>query len=74
MLAYMVEVVIVDLVAMFSILHGKVVARTDKEEVTDNISNHFLVEVSVINVFPISILREYLSKIILSTKMLPEIL
>ena len=29
----MVEVVIVDLVAVLSILHGKVVARTDKEEV-----------------------------------------
>ena len=58
MLAYMVKVVIVDLVAMFSILHGKIVAGTDKEEVTNNISNHFLVEVSVIYVFPISILRK----------------
>ena len=54
----MVEVVIVDLVAMLSILHGKVVARTDKEEITHNISNHLLVEISIIYVLPVSVLAE----------------
>ena len=53
----MVEVVVVDLVTVLCVLHGEIVARADKEEVTNNISNHFLVEISIVYVLPISVLR-----------------
>ena len=56
-IAYMVEVVVVDLVTVLCVLHGEIVARADKEEVTNNISNHFLVEISIVYVLPISVLR-----------------
>ena len=54
----MIEIIVEDFVAMFSILHGKVVTRTDKEEIPDHVSNHLLVQISIINMFPISVLNK----------------
>ena len=58
----MIEIIVEDFVAMFSILHGKVVTRTDKEEIPDHVSNHLLVQISIINMFPISVLNNLFSK------------
>ena len=54
----MIEIIVEDFVAMFSILHGKVVTRTDKEEIPHHVSNHLLVQISIINMFPISVLNK----------------
>ena len=53
----MVEVVVEDLVAVLGVLHGKVITGTNKEEISHNISDHLLVEVTVIDMFPIGILK-----------------
>ena len=58
----MIEIIVEDFVAMFSILHGKVVTRTDKEEIPHHVSNHLLVQISIINMFPISVLNNLFSK------------
>ena len=56
----MVEVVVEDLVAVFSILSGEVVAGTDKEEITNHVADHLLVEISVVNVLPVCVLKIFL--------------
>ena len=53
----MVKVVIEDFVAVLCVLHGEVIARTDKEEIADHVSDHLLVEVTVVNVFPVCVLK-----------------
>ena len=53
----MVKVVIVDFVAVLSILHGKVVAGADEKEVAHHVPNHPLVEISIINVLPVGVLK-----------------
>ena len=53
----MVKVVIEDFVAVLRVLHGEVVARTDKKEIADHVSDHLLVEVTVVNVFPVCVLK-----------------
>ena len=36
---------------------SKIVARTHKEEVADDIANHLLVEVAVVDVLPVRVLQ-----------------
>ena len=35
----------------------KIVARADKEEVADNVSDHLLVQVTIVNVLPVRVLQ-----------------
>ena len=53
----MIKVVVEHFVAMLSILAGKVVTRTDKEEVTNHITNHLLVQIAISDVLPVSVLK-----------------
>ena len=53
----MVKVVIEDFVAVLRVLHGEVVARTNKEEIADHVSDHLLVEVAVIDMLPVGVLE-----------------
>ena len=59
----MIEIVVIHLVAMFCVLHGKIVARTDKEKVPNNISNHLLVQITIIYMFPVCILNIWFIKL-----------
>ena len=52
----MVEVVVVDLVAVLCVLHGEVVAGADKEEVPHHVPNHPLVQEPVVNMLPVRVL------------------
>ena len=54
----MVEVVVEDLVTVLWILHGEVVAGTNKEEVSNNITDHLLVQVTIINMLPVRVLKK----------------
>ena len=56
----MIEIIVEDFVAMFSILHGKVVTRTDKEEIPNHVADHLLVEISVVNMLPVCVLKIFL--------------
>ena len=38
-------------------LLSKIVARTHKEEVADDVANHLLVEVAVVDVLPVRVLQ-----------------
>ena len=40
-------------------LLSKIVARTDKEEVADDVANHLLVEVAVVDVLPVRVLQVF---------------
>ena len=53
----MIKVVVEHFVAMLSILAGKVVTRTDKEEVTNHITNHLLVQIAISDVLPVRVLQ-----------------
>ena len=53
----MVEVVVEDFVAVLRVLHREVVTRTHEEEVSHHVSNHLLVQVSVINMLPVCVLK-----------------
>ena len=53
----MVEVVVEDFVAVLGVLHREVVTRTHEEEVAHHVSNHLLVQVSVINMLPVCVLK-----------------
>ena len=52
----MVKVVIEDFVAVLCVLHGEVVAGTDKEKVPHDVSYHLLVEISIVNMLPVCVL------------------
>ena len=52
----MVEVVVVDFVPVLCVLHGEVVAGTDKEKVPHDVSYHLLVEISIVNMLPVGVL------------------
>ena len=54
----MVEVVVEDLVTVLCILHGEVVAGTNKEEVSNNITDHLLIQVTIINMLPVCVLKK----------------
>ena len=54
---YVVEVVVEDFVAVLGVLHREVVTRTHEEEVSHHVSNHLLVQVSVINMLPVCVLK-----------------
>ena len=54
---YVVEVVVEDFVAVLRVLHREVVTRTHEEEVSHHVSNHLLVQVSVINMLPVCVLK-----------------
>ena len=56
--SHMVEVVVEDLVTVLCILHGEVVAGTNKEEVSNNITDHLLIQVTIINMLPVSVLKK----------------
>ena len=53
----MIKVVVEHFVAMLSILAGKVVTRADKEEVTNHITNHLLVQIAISDVLPVRVLQ-----------------
>ena len=53
----MVEVVVEDFVAVLRVLHREVVTRTHEEEVSHHVSDHLLVQVSVINILPVCVLK-----------------
>ena len=53
----MVEVVVEDLVPVLGVLFGEVVAGTDKEEIPNDVSDHLLVEISVVNMLPVCVLE-----------------
>ena len=67
----MVEVVVEDFVAVLGVLHREVVTRTHEEEVAHHVSDHLLVQVSVINMLPVCVLKSrfnvYLDNIIMQT-------
>ena len=54
---YVVEVVVEDFVAVLRVLHREVVTRTHEEEVAHHVSDHLLVQVSVINMLPVCVLK-----------------
>ena len=54
---YMIKVVIKDFISMLCILHRKIIARTNEEEISNNIANHFLVQVSIIHMLPVCVLK-----------------
>ena len=54
---YVVEVVVEDFVAVLGVLHREVVTRTHEEEVAHHVSDHLLVQVSVINMLPVCVLK-----------------
>ena len=54
---YVVEVVVEDFVAVLRVLHREVVTRTHEEEVSHHVSNHLLVQVSVIDMLPVCVLK-----------------
>ena len=53
----MVEVVVEDFVAVLRVLHREIVTRTHEEEVAHHVSNHLLVQVSVIDMLPVCVLK-----------------
>ena len=53
----MIKVVVEDFVPVLGKLAGEVVTRTDKEVVTNHIPDHLLVEITIIDVLPVSILQ-----------------
>ena len=57
---YMIKVVIIDFISMLCILHCKIIARTNEEEISNNIANHFLVQVSIIHMLPVCVLKSKL--------------
>ena len=57
----MVEVVVEDLVAVLGVLRGEVVAGADKEEIPNNVSDHLLVEISIVDMLPVGVLKIVLS-------------
>jgi hypothetical protein len=61
----MVEVVVEDLVAALSVLHGEVVAGADEEEVPHHLTDHPLVQEPVVNVLPVCVLQDKASSNIL---------
>ena len=58
---YVVEVVVEDFVAVLGVLHREVVTRTHEEEVAHHVSDHLLVQVSVINMLPVCVLKSRLN-------------
>lgn len=54
--AYLSEEVIVDLHAAIGEQLGEVDRRTDEEVVADHVRDHFLVDVAIVSILPVSVL------------------
>ena len=47
-----------DIFNFLSHLLSKIITRTNEEEVADNVSNHFLVQVTIVDMLPVGVLEQ----------------